>query len=128
MSANTPTHPAVDVQELASRVRAKRDAENLSLRSASKQLGMSAATLSRAENGTHVPEGENLVKLARWVGMPLDLPRRRVRADVHGPGASTMEAVELHLRADKELTVEDAEMLVDLMRTAYERLSKRRPE
>lgn len=127
MSATTPIHPAVDVQELASRVRAKRDAQNLSLRVAAKKLGMSAATLSRAENGTHIPEGENLVKLARWVGMPLDRPRRRARTDVHGPGASTMEAIELHLRADKELTVDDAEMLVDLMRTAYQRLSRRKP-
>lgn len=37
-----------------------------------------------------------------------------------------MEAVELHLRADKDLDADDAEMLVDLMRTAYSRLSQRK--
>ena len=116
------------MQELASRVRAKREAEGLSLRAAAKQLEMSAATLSRVENGTHTPDSANLLKLARWAGMKLDEPRRRQGPDVHGPKASTMEAVELHLRADKELSVDDAEMLVDLMRTAYDRLSKRKTE
>ena len=128
MRATSNSIPAIDPAELAKRVRAKREAEKLSLRAAAKELGISASTLSRVENGTHVPESEHLVRLARWAGLPLDRPARRRRPkDVHGPDASTMEAVELHLRADKELTVEDAEMLVDLMRRAYERLSERTP-
>lgn len=118
--------PIVDAALLAARVRAKRDGEDLSLRAAAKKLGMSAATISRVESGQHLPERDHLLRLARWAGIPLDeSTRRRRNRDVHGPEASTMEAVELHLRADKDLKPDDAEMLVDVMRTAYNRLSKR---
>lgn len=117
----------VDGAMLAARVRAKRESEGLSLRAAAKLLGMSAATISRVESGEHLPERDHLLRLARWVGVALDeTSRRRRNRDVHGPSASTMEAVELHLRADKELDAPDAEMLVDLMRTAYTRLSQRK--
>jgi transcriptional regulator with XRE-family HTH domain len=120
--------PSVDPALLAARIRAKREGEHLSLRAAAKKLGMSAATISRVESGEHLPERDHLLRLARWAGLPLDdSARRRRNRDVHGPEASTMEAVELHLRADKNLKPDDAEMLVDVMRTAYNRLSKRRP-
>ncbi len=44
---------------------------------------------------------------------------------MHGDNASTVEAVELHLRADKNLAPEDAEVLVQLVRTGYDQMSKR---
>lgn len=123
-----PDAPAgVDRAVLAARVRAKRKSEGFSLRAAAKTLGMSAATISRVESGEHLPERDHLLRLARWAGVPLDHDaRRRRNRDVHGPGASTMEAVELHLRADNDLDADDAEMLVGLMRTAYARLSQRK--
>lgn len=130
MSDNTQlpeTSAGVDRAVLASRVRAKREGEKLSLRAAAKTLGMSAATISRVESGEHLPERDHLLRLARWAGMPLDeASRHRRNRDVHGPHASTMEAVALHLRADKALEPDDAEMLVGLMRTAYSRLSQRK--
>lgn len=118
--------PAVDAAQLAARVRAKRDAEKLSLRAAAKILGMSAATISRVESGEHLPERDHLLRLADWAGMPLGAAGQRPNDVVHGDGASTVEAVELHLRADKDLDSEDAEILVELVRTAYARMSKRR--
>jgi transcriptional regulator with XRE-family HTH domain len=122
----TPT-PAVDAAQLAARVRAKREAEGLSLRAAGKELGMSAATISRVESGEHLPERDHLLRLADWAGMPLGAAGRRRRNQiVHGDDASTVEAVELHLRADKDLDPDDAEILVQLMRTAYAQMSKRR--
>ena len=48
--------------------------------------------------------------------------RARHRA-VHDPGASTLEAVELHLRADKNLKREDADALTEMFRIAYEHLA-----
>lgn len=130
MTDTSQTHPepsGVDRALLAARVRAKRESEGLSLRAAAKTLGMSAATISRVESGEHLPERDHLLRLSHWAGLPLDNDlRRRRNRDVHGPSASTMEAVELHLRADKELDAEDAEMLVGLMRTAYSRLSQRK--
>lgn len=117
----------VDSAELAQRVRAKREAEKLSLREAGKALGMSAATLSRVESGTHLPERDRLFRLADWAGMSLGAAARKTRnRQVHGEDASTVEAVELHLRADKNLDPDDAETLVQLVRTAYDRMSARR--
>jgi transcriptional regulator with XRE-family HTH domain len=124
---SNPSDAPLDPAQLATRVRAKRDAEGLSLRAAAKVLGMSAATLSRVESGDHLPERDHLLRLASWAGVPLGTAgRRRGVDDVHGRDASTVEAVELHLRADKDLDPDDAEMLVQLVRTAYDRMSKRR--
>ncbi len=116
----------LDPTQLATRVRAKREAENLSLRAAARALGMSAATISRVESGRHLPERDHLLRLADWAGLPLGAEARRRRNHlVHGDEASTVEAVELHLRADKNLKAADAEILVQLVRTAYDQMSKR---
>jgi transcriptional regulator with XRE-family HTH domain len=127
---NTPTGPSaspVDAAELATRVRAKREAQKLSLRAAAKALGMSAATISRVESGEHLPERDHLLRLADWAGVPIGPAARRRRNQlVHGDDASTVEAIELHLRADKDLEPDDAEILVEVMRTAYDRMTKRR--
>ena len=121
-----PTATGVDAAELARRVRAKRAAQKLSLRAAADLLGMSAATISRVESGEHLPERDHLLLLADWAGVPLgNNPRRRRNQLVHGDDATTVEAVELHLRADKNLDPDDAELLVQLVRTAYDRMSKR---
>lgn len=117
----------VDAGELAKRVRAKREAEKLNLRQAGEVLGMSAATLSRVESGKHLPERDHLLRLADWAGMPLGATASANRnRDVHGDQASTVEAVELHLRADKNLDPDDAELLVQLVKTAYDQMSQRR--
>jgi len=119
--------PIVDPAELARRVRAKRHAEDMSLREAAKELGMSAATLSRVESGKHLPARDHLLRLADWARMPLGAASRRARnRAVHGADASTVEAVELHLRADKKLDPDDAEILVQLVKTAYDQMSTRR--
>jgi transcriptional regulator with XRE-family HTH domain len=119
--------PIVDPLELAKRVRAKREGEKLSLRAAGEALGMSAATLSRVESGKHLPERDRLLRLADWAEMPLGTAARAARnRQVHGEDAGTVEAVELHLRADKNLNPDDAETLVQLVKTAYDRMSQRK--
>lgn len=120
--------PEVDAHELAKRVHAKRDSQKLSLRGAAKELEMSAATISRVESGEHLPERDHLIRLANWAGLPLGSAgaRQARNAAVHGDNAETLEAVELHLRADQDLDADDAEILVELVRAAYERMQKRK--
>jgi transcriptional regulator with XRE-family HTH domain len=121
-----PDRPLVDPVELARRVRAKREAEGLSIRAAARLLGMSAATISRVESGEHLPERDHLLRLSNWAGMPLGAVGRQQRNDlVHGGNASTLEAVELHLRADEDLAPGDADLIVELVRTAYDRMSNK---
>jgi transcriptional regulator with XRE-family HTH domain len=117
----------IDAIELGDRVRAKRRSKKLSIREAAELVGVSAPTISRVERG-HLPEREILLRLARWAGVPLDPvlhenARRTRNAVVHSPDASTLEAVELHLRADKNLSRGDAEALSEMFRLAYDALS-----
>src|SRR5207248_9605392 len=93
----------IDAVDLGDRVRAKRRSKGLSIREAAAEVGVSAPTISRVERG-HLPERENLLRLARWAELQIDPvlhdnARRTRNAAVHGPEASTVEAVELHLRA-----------------------------
>jgi transcriptional regulator with XRE-family HTH domain len=122
-----PDQPLVDPLELATRVKAKRNSDGLSARAAAKLLGMSAATISRVESGEHLPERDHLLRLADWASVPLGASARELRNEmVHGRNASTIEAVELHLRADESLDPEDAELIVQLVRTAYARMSNKK--
>jgi len=112
----TPIEPG----ELATRVKAHRHALGISLRAAAAAAGVSPATLSRVERGDYMPERDNLFRLLRWVGAPAAAPDEH--AEPHPPGAATMEAIELHLRADKDLSADDAEAIAQMVRLAYDRL------
>lgn len=114
-----------DPDELVRRLEAKRRGK--SLRDVSEETGVSVPTLSRVLRG-HVPERENLLRLTRWVGMtigPATAGQARNRA-AHARDVGTVEAVELHLRADKNLKGADAEALANLFKIAYDRLRVRR--
>jgi transcriptional regulator with XRE-family HTH domain len=117
----------IDAVDLGDRVRAKRRSKKLSIREAAEEVGVSAPTISRVERG-HLPERENLLRLARWAEVQIDpvlhdSAQEARNAAVHGPAASTVEAVELHLRADKNLSRGDAEALSEMFRLAYDALS-----
>jgi transcriptional regulator with XRE-family HTH domain len=117
---------AFDPAELVRRLDAKRRSENKSLRDVSDATGVSVPTLSRVLRG-HVPERENLLRLTRWVGMTIGpMTAREARNRAAHADVGTVEAVELHLRADKNLSGADAEALADLFKIAYDRLRVRR--
>lgn len=121
-------NPALDAAELGARIRHRRLAARLTVREAARQATVSAATFSRVERGDHLPERENLLKLAAWAG--IQLRELQVEADARPRPARQLtkplpETVALHLRADRALKPEDAEMLANLFRTAYETLRRR---
>jgi transcriptional regulator with XRE-family HTH domain len=115
-----PRWAPISAAELAARLSARRRELGLSLREAAAEVDVSAATLSRVEGGDYLPERDNLFKLLRWLGMS----GGAAPSEPHPPGAATMEAVELHLRADKELSAADAETIAQMVRLAYDRLRK----
>jgi transcriptional regulator with XRE-family HTH domain len=112
-----------EFDDLAGRVRARRRDLGVGMREAARQIGISAATLSRVERGGHLPDRENLFRFQRWLE-PETAGDTEPR-EPHPPGASTMEAIELHLRADPDLASEDAEALARMMRLAYGRMVRR---
>jgi transcriptional regulator with XRE-family HTH domain len=109
----------IDARELGARLRHRRLGLGLPLRKAAQAAGVSAATFSRVERGNHVPDPQNLMKLATWAGVELDELRTHERRPIPEMSASTPEAVALHLRADPSLSEEDAEMLAAVFRAAY---------
>jgi transcriptional regulator with XRE-family HTH domain len=108
----------IAADELGARLRARRRDLGLSLRAAAAEVGLSAATLSRVERGDYLPERDSLFRLVSWLGLRSGEPY----TEPHPPGAATMEAIELHLRADKELSTADADAIAQMVRLAYERL------
>src|SRR5260221_4742567 len=105
---------SLDPKQFAARLRQKRLAHRLSLRQAAQDAGVSPTTFSRVERGDHLPDRENLLLLANWAGVTLDqvaLDRAEQDRVVHSPDETTVEAVALHLRADKDLDPADAQIL-----------------
>src|SRR3954463_12861160 len=104
-AASQPTQRVVNVSELGALVKARRAAKDLSLRDLQDQLRnlLSASALSRIENGA-TPEPKNVAPLAEWLGIPMTSiawPGQPMAAATQVQ--STPDAVEVHLRADKNL-------------------------
>lgn len=119
----------VNTQELGRAIKRHRDELKMSLRDVADEIGVSASTLSRIENGTGKPDADNIARITRWLDMPVDrvMSNRQndeVEAVVYYPHEATPEIVEAHLRADKKLTPETAKALSELFRVAYQQFSK----
>lgn len=118
-----------NVRSLGMLVRKKRHSGGLTLRDVASQTGLKVPTISRVERGDAQDlEGGTLLALCTWVGVnpdnfnegaPATLPRAANARVVH----NTPDAVELYLRADKNLDKRTASALSSLFRTAYETMS-----
>ncbi|MBZ5615719.1 MAG: helix-turn-helix transcriptional regulator [Acidobacteriia bacterium] len=118
----------IDMDQLAHYVQWKMDQQGLSLREAARKARVSAATLSRIlRKGRNRPrpDVDTLVKVIRWVDVPIE--------KIIEPGASqlppvqktnTPDAIEVHLRADKDLSAEAAEAIGKMVRVAYAQFVK----
>ena len=118
----------IDVERLGQRLRRARRDQGVTLEEVFKATGVSVATLSRVERGGSKDiDAGTLVSVCKWM---------RVRPEEFRPGAeapkppsrrapaSTPEAVELYLRADKNLDGRTAVLLAEMFRAAYEKLVK----
>jgi transcriptional regulator with XRE-family HTH domain len=118
---------SIDPASLARRIRERRLTVGKRIREAAEDAEVSPATLSRLERGDYVPGRENLLKIAAWLGVTVDELTATGHAAKHeGEPESTPEAVALHLRADKKLTPDDAAVLEQVFRSAYNALAKRK--
>ena len=118
----------IDVERLGQRLRRIREERGLTLEKVSKTIGISVATLSRVERGgSKEIDAGTLVSLCKWMVVkpeefrsgaePPRVPGRRTPA-------STPEAVELYLRADKNLDERTAALLAGMFRAAYQKLTE----
>lgn len=113
----------INKSELGDYLKRKREVDHLSLRDVAKQTDVSAATLSRIENGTGVPDTPTLTRIARWLNVPLERivngTSQSGEPVVYYPNESIPDILEAHLRADPNLTTESAKALAELFRVAY---------
>jgi len=113
---------------LSELIKRKRLIEGLSLRKAAAQCNISVATLYRTEKAEGVPDTKTLASIAGWLNVPLDqFLLTGAERDAAGDGQaslSTPEVVEVHLRADKNLSPKTAAALADVFRAAYEHFSR----
>ena len=115
--------------KLPSLLKAKRREEDLSLREAAKESGVSASTLSRLERGatTYLPDTETLTKLASWLNIRVESllsyeDQIKGNEDIE---LTTPEMIEVYLRADKNLSSETAGALSEMFKMLYKQLAER---
>ena len=114
-------------------MRRKRAARQLTVRDAAKEAGVSASTFSRVSQGDYVADVECLLLLAHWVGakqVRLSSERAQTALQparatiVHNPDETTLESIANHLHADQDITPEDADALMDSLRSQYQHLRR----
>lgn len=119
-----PSKAGPDYALVRSRLSQLRKREGLSLRAVAEATDISAATLSRFESGKGNPDLETLNKLVDWMGLD--------RGDVYGATPDepqdTMEAIAVHLRADRKLDPRTADALVEGFRIMYDRFTQDDPQ
>jgi len=114
----------LDLVAFGERLRKVRITRKLTLQEVSNQTKVSVPTLSRIERGEAAEiESKTLIVLARWMKLSLDFFSGGAKS--LSKGQSTPDAVELHLRADKNLDPQTAVTLAKMFRAAYEELAGR---
>ena len=96
----------------------------MGLREAVLDIGdISPATLSRIENG-RIPDMDVFLRLCDWIGLPAETFLKR-EADI-SDAPKTIEVIEAHLRADRNLDSDAAEAIAKMVKAAYT-LGQRKP-
>lgn len=113
------SEPMVDVPALYEALDHKRQAGKLSWRGLAQEIGITPSTFTRMSKGRR-PDVDTFGALLRWLGMPVETFMR--------PSVDTKETSEpvamigTYLRMDRNLTLEAAEAIEELVRLMYERL------
>jgi len=105
----------IDTGKLSSMIKSKRG--NKGMRDVSKEIGVSAPTLSRIEQGK-VPDVDTFIKLCEWLEVAADSFTKSGSKSIKSikPGKSALVA---HLRAEKELEPDTVNMLLKMIDFAY---------
>jgi len=101
---------SIDSSKLSHMIKSKRGKEGL--RAAAKDIGISAPTLSRIEQG-NLPDIDTYVKICEWL---------KVSSDYFTKGSAdhdTQDLIVTSLRADKTLASETVDSLVNFINLAY---------
>ena len=98
----------------------ERQSRKLNWKEVAGQSGVSASTLTRMAQGKG-PDVGGLAALAAWSGLNAD---DFVRTDDSRPSPGALSQISTYLRSDKNLSIESAKALDEIIRVTYERLRK----
>lgn len=101
----------LDTKKLSEMIKSKRG--SIGLRKLASQIGISASTLSRVEQG-NLPDIDTYIKLCDWLDVSTDFFKNDKDNNINVKGG-----VIAHLRADKTLPSETAEALIQMINLAY---------
>ncbi len=98
----------IDIGELARMIRAKRGTRGL--RAIADEIGdVSASTLSRIEQGK-VPDLDTFIRLCKWLGVSADHFTVNTESTSSAERPSTSDFIAAHLRADRALDPQTADI------------------
>ena len=113
----------IDVEWIGNRLQRLRKQRGLTLREVFAETKIPIPTLSRIERGAAKSlDSATLLALSEWMGISTaDIRGTPSLIRKHGKEIqATPDIVEIHLRADKNLSKETASSLATLFRTAYD--------
>jgi transcriptional regulator with XRE-family HTH domain len=111
----------IDLELLQKLIRSRRKSDDLSLRDAAEQIGISAPTLQRVEAG-QPPNTASLIRITEWLKLAIDDVLQKSKELQPGPG--TLAQIEVHLRADPRLDSDAAEAIAEAVQKLYAAYSK----
>lgn len=108
---------SLDTKKFSEMVKSKRG--RVGLRTLATEIGISASTLSRIEQG-NLPDIDTYLKLCKWLEVTSDFfSTSNLNKDIGKVG------VIAHLRADKSLSPDTAEALIQMINLAYANSTKK---
>lgn len=117
----------IGVEQLGDEIRLRRERDELSLRDAELESGVSAATLSRIERGS-IPDLSIAGRLAKW--LEVDIQASGSLDSKSGSDEDLRRAIAVHLRANKNLSQKAAQSIADafeiVMQVELEKLKRKR--
>ena len=113
-----------DAEAFFAALDSERVGRRLNWKQVAAESGVSASTLTRLGQGKR-PDVDSLAALVSWAGLNADTFVRRAQQD-RGRQPTGLTMISTYLRADKNLSAEQADMLDELVRVTYERLAGKR--
>ena len=107
----------LDIQKLSEMIKSKRGKKGLRLLAS--EIGVSASTLSRIEQG-NLPDIDTYLRLCNWLEVSTEF-----FTDTNNEEADTRHGVIAHLRADKALPPSTAEALIQMINLAYDSATRK---
>ena len=104
----------LDTQKLASAIKSKRGSSGLRITAG--DIGTSASTLSRVEQG-NLPDIETYIRICKWLEVSTDY--FATNTEENSLRSDEAEDIVVHLRASQTLSPTTASALIEMIQLAY---------